>query len=124
MNLEEILSQPIRTKIMALLINSDRVEFKELKLRLNITDGNLSRHTTTLEENGYIVVEKIFVGKKPKTLYSVSETGRSAFREYLQKLKTMMEECGYLKSEVSEQKSVEKEKSDRVSIQGFALTTK
>jgi DNA-binding PadR family transcriptional regulator len=35
-----------------------------------------------LEEAGYIEVEKEFIGKKPNTKLSLTETGRNAFIEY------------------------------------------
>lgn len=48
-----------------------------------MTDGNLSVHMRTLEENGYVAVSKTFVNRKPRTEYSLTPAGRAAFQEYL-----------------------------------------
>jgi len=89
----DIFHQPYRTKIMVMLINAEKVEFKEIKERLELTSGNMTRHMGVLVDHGFVEVEKIFVGKKPKTLYLITETGREAFRGYLKILRDIIEEC-------------------------------
>ena len=71
----------VRLGIMSVLIVNDWVDFSEMKNFLNITDGNLASHSTTLEKSGYIEVKKEFVGKKPKTSYRSREIGRASCRE-------------------------------------------
>jgi DNA-binding MarR family transcriptional regulator len=50
---------------------------------LNLTDGNLATHVKALEEAGYLLVKKEFIGRKPNTLYSVTADGRKAFEQHL-----------------------------------------
>jgi DNA-binding PadR family transcriptional regulator len=75
---------------MSILMVNEWVDFTEMKTLLNITDGNLASHASALEKSEYIVVKKEFVGKKPKTSYSVTEKGRAAFKEHLSYLEKLM----------------------------------
>lgn len=86
------LHQPIRTRIAAFLRAHGNASFKELKERLELTDGNLSSHMRVLEKEGYVEVEKFFEGRRPKTLYRLSEAGNRAFREYVAALQAFLEE--------------------------------
>jgi DNA-binding MarR family transcriptional regulator len=54
------------------------------------TDGNLSTHLTKLEDAGYVAVAKAFVGRKPVTTISLTEVGRTRFREYLDALEALL----------------------------------
>jgi len=78
--------QPVRLKIMAALKalpSGEALEFVRLKAIVGATEGNLGAHITTLEESGYVAVEKDFVGKRPRTLVSMSPQGRRAFDAYV-----------------------------------------
>jgi DNA-binding MarR family transcriptional regulator len=80
----------IRLGIMSMLIVNDKTEFNALKDMLNVTDGNLSSHLSALEKSGYINVYKQFVGKKPRTTYSVTSDGRKAFNDHLDALEKLI----------------------------------
>ena len=58
----------VRLGIMAVLMVNEEADFNFLKEQLALTDGNLASHTRALEELGYIVCNKSFVGRKPRTL--------------------------------------------------------
>jgi len=89
---DSILHQPIRSKLIATLINNEELPFKALKEQLDLTDGNLSSHLKKLQEVEYIQIEKSFEGKKPKTLVKISPKGRGAFKVYIKQLKQFIEE--------------------------------
>ena len=55
-----------------------------------MTDGNLASHLKTLEENGYIKVQKGFIGRKTNTLYSITKSGEKAFKLHLDALEKMI----------------------------------
>ena len=55
------------------------------------TEGNLGAHIGTLEQAGYVEVEKDFVGKKPRTRVRASRTGRRAFETYIAYLRDIVE---------------------------------
>lgn len=68
---------------MSALAASEPVSFTELKAITSTTDGNLSVHARRLEEAGYLVCEKTFAGRMPRTEYRLSASGRRAFEKYL-----------------------------------------
>jgi DNA-binding MarR family transcriptional regulator len=80
----------VRLGIMSVLIVNDWIDFTEMKTILNCTDGNLASHSTALEKAGYIEIKKEFVGKKPKTSYRLTNSGRTAFKEHLSSLEKLM----------------------------------
>src|SRR5260370_40325835 len=81
--LDRGIHEPARLRIIALLAATESLGFKELKEQLRMTDGNLCVHMRTLEDSGYISVRKSFVNRKPRTEYSLTPSGRQAFREYI-----------------------------------------
>ena len=81
--LDEVIHGRVRLGIMAYLSGAGSADFAALKKRLDLTDGNLSIHLRKLEEAGYVSLEKRFIGKKPNTCVSLTETGRGAFMAYL-----------------------------------------
>ena len=89
---DTILHQPIRSKLIATLLNNEELPFKALKEQLELTDGNLSSHLKKLEEVQYIIIEKYFEGKRPKTIVKISPIGRDAFKKYIKQLKQFIEE--------------------------------
>jgi len=89
-DLDQTIHQPIRTKIMAYLINAGTADFSTLKKVLELTDGHMSTHMKLLVESGYVDMEKTFVDNKPKTTYSVSKDGKKKFSEYVSALKKMV----------------------------------
>lgn len=80
----------VRLGIMSVLMVNEWVDFTEMKNLLEITDGNLASHSTALEKSKYIEVKKEFVGKKPKTSYKVTQSGREAFTNHLSALEKLL----------------------------------
>lgn len=89
-NINKLFESRVRLGIMSMLMVNDSVEFNSLKTHLDVTDGNLASHITSLEKAKYIKVNKSFIGKKPNTTYSVSATGRRAFNEHLDALERLI----------------------------------
>ena len=75
-----------RLNIMSVLMVNDTQSFNALKELLGLTDGNLATHLRALEESGYVAVQKQFIGRKPNTTYSATDTGRQAFSDHLNAL--------------------------------------
>jgi DNA-binding MarR family transcriptional regulator len=93
----ELIHQPTRLKIMATLNalrGAAKLEFTELRKLLGVTDGNLGTHLVTLENAGYVEIEKSFVGKKPRTRVSMTRTGRRAFDAHVQYLQDILHASG------------------------------
>lgn len=80
----------VRLGVMSVLMVNDLTDFTTLKETLNLTDGNLASHITALEKNGYIIIFKQFVGKKPKTTYQATEKGKQNFKAHLNALEQLL----------------------------------
>ena len=88
--LDDIIHSRIRLAIMALLISVEEAEFVFIKDKVNATDGNLSVHLKKLEDADYISVNKEFVDRKPRTMYSLTKTGKKAFELYIERMEKFL----------------------------------
>lgn len=91
-NLNKAFENRVRLGVMSILMVNDKVDFNTLKQMLKVTDGNLASHLTALEKNEFIEVQKLFVGRKPKTNYSATEAGKKAFNEHLKALEKFLDQ--------------------------------
>jgi len=80
----------IRLGIMSVLMVNETVDFNSLKDMLGVTDGNLASHLNSLEKHQLIEVHKEFVGRKPKTSYRATDSGRKAFSDHLDNLEKLL----------------------------------
>lgn len=89
---DRIIHERARLRILVYLASSlsSTVGFTELKDSLGMTAGNLSTQISTLEEAGYIRVEKRFVGKKPHTSIVLTTEGKIALETYLADIEILM----------------------------------
>ena len=76
--------------MLSILSGAEEVEFTYLRDRLGTTDGNLSVHLSKLENAGYVAVKKQFVNRKPKTVYRITDKGRTALLAYVDNLKSLL----------------------------------
>jgi len=88
--INKVFENKVRLGIMSVLMVNETIDFKELKSLLNITDGNLSSNAAVLENEGYIKIEKKFIGKKTQTIYKASGAGKTAFSEHLSALEEII----------------------------------
>lgn len=85
--LDRVIHEPGRLMIAVLLSGVERSDFLYLQSETGLNKGTLSSHLSRLEEVGYVEVTKIFRGKVPQTLLSLTKTGRKAFEQYRKTLK-------------------------------------
>src|ERR1041385_4772449 len=91
---DEIIHQQVRLRIMATLnalAEREAIEFTRLKAILAATDGNLGAHLATLENAGYVGIEKDFVAKKPRTRIAMTRAGRKAFTRHVAHLRDILD---------------------------------
>lgn len=81
-DLDPILHNELRLKIMAALDSLDDADFVYLKGLTKATSGNLSVQLTKLEEAGYIKVSRSGEGRGSHTVCRITPKGISAFRAY------------------------------------------
>jgi len=80
--LDRIVHEPARLKILAYLFLVESADFVFLISRTGMTMGNLSAHMSKLEKAGYIEVEKEILNNRPHTMLSLTDSGREAFESY------------------------------------------
>ncbi len=89
--LDRVLHEKARLGILtSLLSHHDGLVFGDLRELCGLTDGNLSRHLTTLQEAGLVEIWKGFKGKRPQTLVRLTADGKARFLEYLSLLEAIV----------------------------------
>lgn len=88
--LDEVIHAPVRLSVMSALAAADRVDFRYLRDLVDVSDSLLSKHMTTLEDAGYVQVIKGYQGKRPRTWFALTESGRAAFDAYLAALREIV----------------------------------
>ena len=82
--LDKTIHEKARLGIMTLLASrANPWAFQDLKVELEMSDGNLITHLRTLEQAGYLTGEKFTGDGRPQTLYTLTAAGRKAFVDYL-----------------------------------------
>ena len=90
--LDPTLHERARLAIVSMLAPIDGLTFTELRDGLEMTDGNLSVHLQKLEEKGYVVIDKSFVGRRPQTTVRLTRVGRRALTRYLDHLEAIVQQ--------------------------------
>ena len=91
--LDPVIHAPARLRIMASLATmtaGESITFPRLQELLSMTPGNLTTHMRKLEDAEYVSVEKAFAGRKPVTYISLTRTGRRAFEDYTESLRSLL----------------------------------
>lgn len=87
--LDSLVHHPVRLGLLTIASAIDECTFAYAKETLGVTDGNLSRNLTVLEEAGFLTVTKGYEGRRPRTWLSITEAGRAALATHLEALKAM-----------------------------------
>ncbi|MFC3881879.1 winged helix-turn-helix domain-containing protein [Algoriphagus namhaensis] len=82
----------IRLRVMSILMVNESFDFNSFKEVMKVTDGNLSTHLRKLEKEGFLEVEKTFLGRKPQTNYKATVNGKKAFQAHLDFLESLINE--------------------------------
>jgi DNA-binding HxlR family transcriptional regulator len=90
MALDRLIHERMRLGILSALAVNERMSFGDLKTLLRTTDGNLSVHARKLEEAEYVLCEKSFEGRVPKTEYAITPSGRRALERYLDHMESLI----------------------------------
>ena len=80
--IDRLIHEPVRLVLVSSLFVVDEADFVYLANRTGFTSGNISSHMTKLERAGYVEVTKAIVGKRPRTTYKLTRSGRLAFKQY------------------------------------------
>lgn len=88
--LDAVIHERVRLAIISALAVNEELSFSDLKKLLDITDGNLSVHARKLEVAGYVKCSKSFVGRQPRTTFSLSAAGKRALEAYLEQMESVI----------------------------------
>jgi len=85
-DIDKLIHEPARLIILNVLTSCKQADFLFVQRLSGLSKGNLSNHLMKLEEGGLVLIEKTFVGKKPKTLLQITGKGKNAVENYWQQL--------------------------------------
>jgi DNA-binding MarR family transcriptional regulator len=81
--LNRVIHEKGRLAIMSALAAAPELSFTELRDLLHMTDGNLTTHIRTLQEEGFVSVAKSYQNNRPLTSCALTAAGRKAFAQYI-----------------------------------------
>lgn len=90
-DIDPVIHERVRLAIVSALAVAPEMSFNELKSTLELSDGNLSAHATSLQKAGYIEIAKTFKGRRPHTAMRLTPLGQKAFRTYIETLRKIID---------------------------------
>ena len=90
-DIDRMIHEPARFKIMAFLYVVESADFLFIERQTGLTRGNLSSHMSKLETAGYVQITKEFVDKIPRTLLRLTKNGREAFSSYRDSMRHLLD---------------------------------
>jgi DNA-binding MarR family transcriptional regulator len=91
-DINQVIHAPARLMVLSYLYVVESTDFVFLTKLTGLTWGNLGTHLSKLEEAGYVLIKKGYVGKKPQTSIRLSSRGRTAFRDYKKSLQKVLDD--------------------------------
>jgi len=89
-NIDPVIHAPARLKLITQLYVVEEADATFLSNATGLTWGNLSTHLRKLEDHEYIKINKEFRGRRPRTVISLTERGRTAFQRYRTTIQTAL----------------------------------
>lgn len=90
-SLDPVIHSPVRLSIIAALSGVDQSDFASMRDTVEVSDSTLSKQITILEDADYLLIQKTFVGRRPRTYLSLTTEGRKAFELHLRALRAIVE---------------------------------
>jgi DNA-binding MarR family transcriptional regulator len=90
--LDDVVHGRVRLGTLAYLTTAGGIEVRELKKKLDVTDGNLAIHLRKLATAGYITLDRQGAGRTSATRITLTDAGRDAFLRYLDVLVALQKE--------------------------------
>ncbi len=82
---------PVRLGVLTALRIDGPLDFTTLRKRLDVGDGVLGLHLRKLEDTRYITCKKAFVGRRPRSTYRITRSGRKALAGYLDTMQRLID---------------------------------
>jgi DNA-binding MarR family transcriptional regulator len=87
---DELIHPSTRLSIVALLAAADWVEFAFVRDQLGLSDSALSKQLSTLEEAGYVHIERPVSDRRRRVRARLTQAGRTAFRGHVAALRSIV----------------------------------
>jgi DNA-binding MarR family transcriptional regulator len=87
---DELIHPSTRLSIVALLASTDWAEFSFVRDRLAMSDSALSKQFTTLEEAGYLTIERTLANHRRRVRVALTDLGRRAFEGHVAALQDVI----------------------------------
>lgn len=87
---DELIHPSTRLAIVSLLASADWIDFAFVRDRLELSDSALSKQFTTLENAGYIVVERPVSDSRRRVRVHLTDEGRAAFEGHVAALRAVL----------------------------------
>lgn len=83
---DPLTSSRVRAGVLAFLSDRGAADFTELASALDLPNNSLSSHLQRLESATYIRLQRGFLGRKPRTRVVLTDQGRRAWADHLNRL--------------------------------------
>ena len=87
---DELIHPSTRLSIVALLASADWIDFAYVRDRLELSDSALSKQFATLEDAGYISIERPVSNRRRRVRVQLTEAGRAAFEGHVAALRAVV----------------------------------
>jgi DNA-binding MarR family transcriptional regulator len=87
---DELIHPSTRLAIVSLLAAADWAEFVFLRDQLDLSDSALSKQLSTLEEAGYVEIERPLRDRRRRVRAKLTPTGRTAFHGHVAALRQIV----------------------------------
>ncbi|MFZ1995461.1 MAG: transcriptional regulator [Solirubrobacteraceae bacterium] len=87
---DELIHPSTRLAIVALLAAAEWAEFAFIRERLELSDSALSKQLSTLEEAGYVDIERPVRERRRRVRARLTPTGRAAFEGHVAALRQIV----------------------------------
>lgn len=87
---DELIHPSTRLSIVALLASADWVEFAFARDHLKLSDSALSKQLSTLEEAGYVGIERPVSDRRRRVRARLTPAGRAAFQAHVAALRDIV----------------------------------
>jgi DNA-binding MarR family transcriptional regulator len=87
---DELIHPSTRLSIVSLLASADWMEFSFVRDRLELSDSALSKQFATLEDAGYVAIERPVTDRRRRVRVRLTESGRRAFDGHVAALRQVV----------------------------------
>ena len=87
---DELIHPSTRLSIVALLASADWIDFAFVRDRLGLSDSALSKQFATLEEAGYVTIDRPVTNRRRRVHVRLTDTGRRAFEAHVAALREVV----------------------------------